>query len=595
MKHTRTKGWIVSAICILFTTAISAQDNHKTSANYDLKSNLPIIIIETTNEINAESKVDASMKIIFDKKKKMFSSNETSYHYNGPIRIKLRGNSSLSFNQKKYTIETRNSDGTKNNVSLFGMPADNDWVLLAPYNDISMMRDALAFKLWEEMGYWAPRTQMVEVIVNGDYRGVYTFTEKIKDAPGRVDISSGSKNNGQADKSKDGFLLRIDTYDEENTTFKSKIPGIGWRLFNTDVIWTCLYPSKKNITRDQLNYIQGFVDQMEQCIQSPQFNDKDNGYNKYIKVSSFIDYFIHTELSLNADAYKRSAYFFKEKQNEDGTGGKILAGPVWDYNLAFGNCNFCGADDVNSWAYEGCNTSPTPAFWKRLLQDAEYLKQLKTRYWELRKTILSDKHIFALIDGYASQLSEPQKRQFKKYEELLQSEKDKDKPQNGFMMGMPQGGFFPGGFPMMGMPMMGVPNGMGGIPNGNMTNGNMTNGNMPNGSNGNAPTANMPNGNNGNNGNVPNGNNGNNGIPNGANMPQFPMMGGMPNGMGNMPNGMAAMPNGFGGMPNMMMMNGGGQISWFAAYRVSSYEEEIKYLKNWIHDRLEVMDEAFKE
>lgn len=531
------------ALCI---SASSAQGTHKSSASTNLQSNLPIIIIDTNNEINAEEKVDASMKIIFDKGKKSFSSTETSYHYNGPIRIKLRGNSSLSFNQKKYTLETRTADGKKNDVSLFGMPAEHDWVLLAPYNDISMMRDALAFKLWEEMGYWAPRTQMVEVIVNGDYRGVYTFTEKIKEGPGRVDIAS--------DKQKEGFLLRIDTYDEENTTFKSKIPGIGWRLFNTDVIWTCLYPSKKNITNDQLNHIQGYIDQMEQCIMSVQFNDKDNGYNKYIKASSFIDYFIHTELSLNADAYKRSAYFFKEKQNEDGSEGKIQAGPVWDYNLAFGNCNFCGADDVNSWAYEGCNTSPTPAFWKRLLQDADYLKSLKKRYWELRKTTLSDKHIFALIDGYASQLAEPQKRQFKKYEELLQTGKEKGKQPNGFMFGMPQGGFFGGGFPMMGMPMMGMPGGMGGVP-----------GAVPGG--------------------MPNGMGAGPGAMNGG---QNPMMGGMPNGMGNMPNGMGA-------MPNMMMMNGGGQLSWFAAYRVSSYEEEIKYLKNWIHDRLEVMDEAFKE
>ena len=78
-------------------------------------------------------------------------------------------------------------------------------------------------------------------------------------------------------------------------------------------------------------------------------------------MESFVDYIIHTELSLNADGLKRSTYFYKTKQNEDGTGGKLHAGTVWDYNLAYGNCNFANGNNIEAWVYNGGETNPTPA------------------------------------------------------------------------------------------------------------------------------------------------------------------------------------------------------------------------------------------
>ena len=114
---------------------------------------------------------------------------------------------------------------------------------------------------------------------------------------------------------------------------------------------------------EQMAYIQNYVDTVEQVIQSDYFADPQRGYARYIDVPSFVDYFIHTELSLNADGYKRSAYFYKEKQRADGTGGKLFAGPVWDYNRAYGNCNFANADNLEAWCFEGASNNPTPAMW----------------------------------------------------------------------------------------------------------------------------------------------------------------------------------------------------------------------------------------
>ena len=200
-------------------------------------------------------------------------------------------------------------------------------------------------------------------------------------------------------------------------------------------------------------------------IQSDYFADPKRGYARYIDVASFVDYFIHTELSLTADAYRRSAYFYKEKQKAGGSGGKLFAGPVWDYNYAYGNSNLANADEPESWCYEGGSNNPTPALWQRLLQDPNYRKAVKKRYQQLRKGVLSNKAVDAFIDRQAKLLSAAKDRHFKTYPELLVTEEqkqqfEKNKKQNpmegffppmGEMPQMPQDGDFP---PMGEMPQM---------------------------------------------------------------------------------------------------------------------------------------------
>jgi hypothetical protein len=485
----------------------------------------------------------------------------TTDGYDGPIGIKLRGNSSLGFNQKKYTIELRNEQGKEVEASLLGMPAHSDWVLLAPYSDVSAVRDPLAFQLWRDMGHWAPRTQMVELTLrsttgsphdmNGDYRGIYILAEAIKRGKDRVDIAKLKKSDVAGRDVTGGYLLRIDTFNDDDATFTSTVPGIGEGNMSSQVIWSCIYPKKKKLQPQQFDYIRNYVDTVEQVIQSDYFADPERGYARYIDVPSFVDYFIHTELSLNADGYKRSAYFYKEKQKADGTGGKLVAGPVWDYNLAYGNANFANANNLEAWCFEGASNNPTPALWQRLLQDPAFRKAVKTRYQALRKDALSTNAINAYIDSHAQLLAPYIDRHFKKYPELLVSEEEKEQLKlqpfgsfpmmNGFQMpdSIPQffGGFPPiGQFPPMGE---GFPPTVGeGFPP-------MTNGGFP------------------------------------------PMMG---EGFPPMGEGFPPMGEGFAMMPDF----GGGMINMFAAYRVSSYEEEISILKEWIANRLAFLDRSIE-
>ena len=433
-------------------------------------SNLPIIIIQTDKRtLTNREKTGATMKII-DNGSKRNKVTDPANGYDAKIKIKLRGNSSLFFDQKRFTFETLNQEGKAENVELLGMPADNDWVLLAPYNDVSMMRDVFAFDMWNNMGHWAPRTRYCEVVMNGRYIGVYILCEKIKRGENRLDIAKLKKSDTTGVDITGGYIVRIDPPDEGEKSFQSDVPGIitggmggfgggmgGFGGFGggmggrATVTWSYFYPKSDKITPEQEEYISNYIKTTEKVIQSDYFADPEKGYAKYIDVESFVDYIIHTELSLNADGLKRSTYFYKTKQNEDGTGGKLHAGTVWDYNLAYGNCNFANGNNVEAWIYEGGETNPTPAMFKRLMEDPAFVAKVKARWKELRKGYLSNANINRFIDERAALLKESQARQYAKYPDLLVPESNgRQNAQRGGFGGMGgfggPGGGFGGGF-----------------------------------------------------------------------------------------------------------------------------------------------------
>lgn len=400
---------LVWSVLILLCVSVKAEE---------FTSPLPLFYIATEEPVNADEKVPGTMRIIVPGADGLSHGNDSVCDYNGNIGIKWRGNSSLSFDQKKYTLETRDSLGNDLKVSVLGMPEESDWVLLAPYNDISLLRDVFAFDLWNEMGHWGPRTRMCEVFVNNEYMGVYVFCESIKRDKNRVDIAKLKEDDLSGRDLTGGYIVRVDAFDENDATFVSSIDGIQPSMWGTDgkakITWTVYYPKKADLQADQMRYIQSFVDDMERSFQTDDYED-------WIDVSSFVDYFIHTELSMNADGFKRSSYFFRDKDKKDGTKAKMHAGPVWDYNLAYGNCNFCNANNPNAWVYEGCYTNPTPAFWKKLAEDPTFMAAVENRYAALRATILSHDRINDFFDTFAALLDEPKDRHYAKYDNLFSS------------------------------------------------------------------------------------------------------------------------------------------------------------------------------
>lgn len=139
-------------------------------------TNLPLIFIDTQTDIVDEPKVTGKMQVINTEDGLNTPIQESEY--DGAIGIEIRGQTSQGFPKKQYSLETRDAEGDNNNVSLLGMPEENDWILYAPYSDKSLMRNVLAYDLARVMGRYASRVEFAEVVLNGSYQGVYVLLEK---------------------------------------------------------------------------------------------------------------------------------------------------------------------------------------------------------------------------------------------------------------------------------------------------------------------------------------------------------------------------------------------------------------------------------
>jgi len=179
---------IVFSVC--WTVCIYGSDAATTSYLPFDSSDLPLLFIDTDGEdIEDEERIRVHLGVIYHADGSRHYVADTFNDYDGIISIEHRGNSSLGFPKKSYNFETQFDNGENRNVELLGLPAENDWILYAPYSDKSLMRNYLAFRLGWSLGHYNPRTRFCEVVLNGDYQGVYVLMEKIKIDANRLDIS----------------------------------------------------------------------------------------------------------------------------------------------------------------------------------------------------------------------------------------------------------------------------------------------------------------------------------------------------------------------------------------------------------------------
>lgn len=380
-------------------------------------SNLPIVLISTNGvSIPDEPKIDGFMGIIYNGPGATNYVSDPTNEFYGQIAIERRGSSSNNFPMKSYGLETRGPDTNINyNVSVFDWPSDNDWILYAPYTDKSFIRNVLTYKIGNELGRWAPRTQLCEVILNGDYIGVYVFMERIKENPGRVNINPLEYSDTLDNELSGGYIFKIDKTTaggiiQWNSPYLSASPGsstIGFQLHD---------PEGVDMHPTQLQYIEEYVTNWEDALAGPNFTDPSIGYKKYIDVASFIDFMLVNEVSKNVDGYRISTFLHKNRVSE---GGKIFAGPLWDFNLGFGNANYCAGGSTSGWEIDFntiCGGSlQNPFWWRRLLEDPSYANAVKCRWLELRQSNLSTEYLMSYIDSMALVLEIPAQRNYTKW------------------------------------------------------------------------------------------------------------------------------------------------------------------------------------
>jgi hypothetical protein len=390
-------------------------------------SNLPIVVINTDGNVpisNNLSETPASMGIVANTIGRNYLTNPFN-DYNGRITTRVRGNSSANFPKKSYKVTLKTTAGGDTSATILGMPAEEDWVLYASYNDKSLMRDPLVYYLANQAGQYASRTRFCELVVNGEYLGVYAMEEQVKRSSSRVNISKMGATDVSGDKLTGGYLLKIDS--------QGGNVGYFWNMSHNSICTDpsgniaahgntveIEYPKSSNLQISQRIYIQQYVTNFENALHNNDFSTT-TGYRKYVNLNSFIDHFLLTEFVKNPDGYRLSTYFYKDR---DSKGGKLTMGPLWDYNFAVGNSPTaaCNGQNPAGWAYQDNFTcdpvnwaKPMPFWWNELMKDPNFVNGLKDRWLVLRQGALSLPVINNFIDSTASLLAESQARNFTKW------------------------------------------------------------------------------------------------------------------------------------------------------------------------------------
>jgi hypothetical protein len=375
-----------------------------TAAQLDsLSSNIPIIVIETDMlEIVNEYRITADMGIINNEEGLINTISDPFNDYSGKISIEYRGSTSQSYFKKSYGLETQDENGENKNVSLLNLPEENDWILSGPYSDKSLMRNILSYRLSRELGHYAPRTKLCELVLNDEYMGVYVLIEKIKRDKNRVDIAKLRSKEISGDDLTGGYILKIDKQTGNS--------GPLWYSESGEISFQYEYPKYDEIVPEQQKYIKSYIDDFENALLSDYFADPDLGYRQYINVRSFVDFFIINEVSKNVDGYILSTFMYKDK---DSKGGKLVMGPVWDFNFSFGNANYRNAFKTDGFQV---HNNPSIWWWDRLFQDSTFIDDIRNRWYSIRENEFKSESIDAIIDSLSLLLDEPQQRNFEKWE-----------------------------------------------------------------------------------------------------------------------------------------------------------------------------------
>ncbi len=293
------------------------------------------------------------------------------------IRIKIRGNTSRHFDKKPYLIELINPDGSNNNQSVMGMAAHHEWVLHGPFLDKTLIRNYMWYNISGQIMDYAPNVRFCELILNGEYQGVYLMTETITagNEGARLNISTTEKGNTFS-----GFILRCDRGSGSDI---KNIEPLSIYTLRTERKINIVYPGLSNLTEDLARKIELDFSAFEKAIHSYDFDDEE-GYKGNIDIDSFVTYFIINEVSLNRDAGIYSTYIYKDMDRKY----KMC---VWDFNNALDNF------ELTENTTDGFATVERLWF-NRIIQDKDFTKAIINRYRELRKTVLSDDYLNSFID-----------------------------------------------------------------------------------------------------------------------------------------------------------------------------------------------------
>ena len=327
-----------------------------------LKSGLPVLKIDIAGGKEITQKVDAYENAYI----KVIDKKNPEYSFEKEVGIRGRGNSTWAYPKKPWRIKFDKK------TSMFGFGAEKSWVLLANYQDQTLMINTTAFEMARRLGLEFTNTSNhVELYLNGTYRGSYDLTQQLQTGGNRVNINED-----------EGFLVEMDVNYDEDWQFKTNHLQLPVMVKTPDIT-----------TASQMDFVVNAVNNLETTLFHTSFPN--NNYKDLIDIESVINYLIVNEVAFNLEiGYPKSVYMYRDK------GAKIKMGPVWDLDWGFG-FNY----DVADAAY----FTPSPklgfpnrtshighSFFARFFDDPEFCRQYKARWNAVKNNEL-------LLDSFIDQ------------------------------------------------------------------------------------------------------------------------------------------------------------------------------------------------
>lgn len=321
-----------------------------------------------------------------------------------PVEAKIRGQSSALFPKKSFNFTLLDAGERDNAQALLGLSSAADWALVSPwFYDRSYMRNAYVYALGNSIGRWAPRTKFAELFVNtdadgldsADYTGITLLVERIKVAANRVNITPLASSDTSGSELTGGYILKIDdpSSDSLGWTTERGIPSKAGTVLNVDSV------KVDKLAPEQATYIKNYVQAMEDAL----FADHASAwatrrYRDYIDVPSWVDFHLLNVLTLNVDGMTRSAYFTKDR------GGKLVAGPLWDFDRSLGSADGRDANPTGGWGAKDVADPWTVDWWGELARDPDFMQAWIDRWQGLRRNELANENLVGIANSLGSQI-----------------------------------------------------------------------------------------------------------------------------------------------------------------------------------------------
>ncbi len=338
-------------------------------------SELPLLSFKMENGNEVQSKTEYTSVTL------SVSNTDEEYCFEDvSADIRGRGNATWKMAKKSYRLKL----GKKMNLLGQGRGEAKDWILLANHCDQTLLRNYLAFYTANQLdGFeYASSGRFVEVVINGDYKGVYLLCEQVEVQESRVNIEV------DPNKLDTGYLIELDQYADDDEGAQE---GVTYFTAGGQ-----MYTVKSDATGEQMNFIKEHISKVDSAIRK----GKKAEVEALIDLDSFVDMYLLQEFMLNIDVGWSSFFMYKKPD-----GGKLYCGPVWDLDLAAGNDRrlFAGGHE-GIYVADGAGLGMTQeSQWFIALMKQNWFKAMVLERWE------ETKHIFEGLSEHAEKTANSMK------------------------------------------------------------------------------------------------------------------------------------------------------------------------------------------